>query len=141
MSRSNSAKLENDQLTPSPQYRLSTTETACFQPHDSPQLIQDSSDPNSNGEGFRRSLSRRFSRRIRQSWGSRRNSTGTITSADEEWNCEEWNSEISKKVRRVSKQRDWSGELGEDDVWGFRVDRIEESSRPSLAEDLCSRGQ
>jgi hypothetical protein len=134
VSRSNSPKLENDQQPPSP---LSSIETPYY---DSPQLLEESADPNANGEGFRRSLSRRFSRRIRRSWGSRRNSIGTIASTDEEPNWEEWNSEASTKVRRVSRQRDWSGELGEDDIWGFRINRIDEGSRTSLADDLSSRG-
>ena len=108
--------------------------------YDSLQVLEEGADASANGEGFRRSLSRRFSRRIRRSWGSRRNSIGTIASTDEESNCEERNNEASMKVRRVSRQRDWSGELGEDDIQGFRISRIDEGSRTSLAEDLCSRG-
>jgi len=136
VSRSNSPKLDNDQQSPSPRDRLSTTYD---QLHDSPQILEDSSDPNAN-EGFRRSLSRRFSRKIRQSWGSRRNSTATTISTDEEWNSEEWNSEASMKVRRVWRRRDWSGELGEDDIQDCRINRIEEASRTSLVEDLSSIG-
>lgn len=130
MSRSSSPKSDNDQQTPSPHDRLST---AYYQLHDSPQILEDSSDPNGN-EGFRRSLSRRFSQKIRRSWGSKRNSTCTIASPDEEWNCEDWNGEASMKVRRISRQRDWSGELGEDDIQDCRI----EASRTSLAEDLRS---
>src|SRR5947207_8803054 len=126
VSRSNSPKLENDRQTPSPQARLSATETPYYQLHDSPHVVEDNSEPNANGDGFRRSLSRRFSRKIRRSWGSRRNSNGTTASTDEEWNCEEWNSEASMKVRRVSRRRDWSDELGEDDIQDRRIDRIEE---------------
>ena len=137
MSRSNSPKSDNDQQTPSPHDRLSTTETAYYQLHDSPQILEDSSDPNGN-EGFRRSLSRRFSQKIRRSWGSKRNSTCTIASPDEEWNCEDWNGEASMKVRRISRQRDWSGELGDDDIQDSRINRIEEASGTSSAEDLRS---
>lgn len=137
VSRSNSPKLENDQQTPSSHDRLSMIETPYY---DSLQVLEEGADASANGEGFRRSLSRRFSRRIRRSWGSRRNSIGTIASTDEESNCEERNNEASMKVRRVSRQRDWSGELGEDDIQGFRISRIDEGSRTSLAEDLCSRG-
>lgn len=57
----------------------------------------------------RRNLSRRFSQSIRRSWRSK------FSSEEEEKSIVNEN-ESTEKVKPVVKQRDWSGELDEDDV-------------------------
>jgi hypothetical protein len=60
-----------------------------------------------------RNLSRRFSQSIRRSWRSK------FSTEEEEKSIVNEN-ESTEKVKRVVKQRDWSGELDEDDVQGRR---------------------
>jgi len=59
----------------------------------------------------RPNLSRRFSQSIRWSWRSK------FSTEEEEKSIVNEN-ESTEKVKRVVKQRDWSGELDEDDVQG-----------------------
>jgi len=59
----------------------------------------------------RPNLSRRFSQSIRRSWRSKFNTEEEEKSIVNE-------NESTEKVKRVVKQRDWSGELDEDDVQG-----------------------
>ena len=63
-------------------------------------------------EGIKRNLSRRWSQKIRRSWGSRRSYVSGIT--DE--GTEEVESEGTVKVKRVTRLRDWSYELVESDI-------------------------
>ena len=70
-------------------------------------------------DGLGRSLSRRWSSTIRRSWGNRLSWQFPASKTDDDEEEEEqsvvW-TEDTKKLTKVSRQRDWSDELDEDDV-------------------------
>ena len=68
------------------------------------------------GVGFRRTLSRRFNKSIRQSWSSSRRNSALEENLDEEEDSEPSSPSSLEKVKRASKRRDWSDELDEDDI-------------------------
>lgn len=88
----------------------------------------DSPTPEPSKDGPRRSLSRRWSQSIRRSWGSIRRA-----SIDEGLEAEDRNTEATGKLKRVSRPRDWSDELDEDDVHNY--------SRHNWRQDLVSEEQ
>jgi len=68
------------------------------------------------GVGFRRTLSRRFNKSIRQSWSSSRRNSALEEIPDEE-EPEPSSPSSLEKVKKASKRRDWSDELDEDDIY------------------------
>jgi hypothetical protein len=92
-------------------------------------------------EGIRRTLSRRWSQTWRGSWGSRRSFVSTTTSSPEEDSIEEWGGELTEKVKRVSRIRDWSLELDEDDVYERPPDRRTRETRIIWAEEQRDIGR
>jgi hypothetical protein len=93
-------------------------------------------------EGIRRTLSRRWSQTWRGSWGSRRSFISTATSTPETGMSEEWDGVVTEKVKRVSRIRDWSLELDEDDVYERPVYQEKpKETRIIWAEEECDIGQ
>jgi hypothetical protein len=84
----------------------------------------------------RRSLTIRWSKSLRRSWGSR----STRTSVDER-ETKELDCETTERVKSVSKIRDWSDELDEDDVYNIPRYRGRRENRIIWAEEPCDIGQ
>lgn len=66
----------------------------------------------------RPSLSRRWSQTVRRSWGSR----WSYASGTTDEGSEDWESEGTVKVKRVTRLRDWSYELDESDILAPKVE-------------------
>jgi hypothetical protein len=116
--------LDNRDCHNSPVYRAeSLCGTRYYQWHDKGDVQTHEEYIPPEKEGIRRTLSRRWSQTWRGSWGSRRSFVSTATSSPEEGTIEEWGGELTEKVKRVSKIRDWSQELDEDDVYERPPDR------------------
>jgi hypothetical protein len=102
-------------------------------------MVEDS--PESNKDCVRRNITRQWNKTIRHSWGSsRRYSIESISSAQGEKELEEWKRDSSTKVKRVSKQRDWSDELDEDDIRDCRTNSSLGSGPITWAEKPCDIG-
>lgn len=92
-------------------------------------------------EGIRRTLSRRWSQTWRGSWGSRRSFVSSTSTPED--GVLGWDGVATEKVKRVSKIRDWSLELDEDDVYERPVSRERKprETRIIWAEEECDIGQ